>query len=55
LLNLAPDIQEDVLFLLPTLGGRSLIHLRHLQRIALVPMWPKQRSLWQQLRASTKS
>jgi hypothetical protein len=49
---LAPDIQEEILFLPPTRRGRDPVHLRHLQRIALVQMWPKQRRLWRQLRAS---
>jgi hypothetical protein len=54
LLFLAPDIQEEILFLPPTLRGRDPVHLRHLQRIALVPMWPKQRRLWQHLRDSDR-
>jgi len=43
---LAPDIQEELLFLPRTEGGRDRIHLRHLQRIAAVPNWRKQRKLW---------
>ena len=45
LLHLAPDIQEDILFLPPTVHGRDLIHLRHLQPIAQVWNWRRQRAL----------
>jgi hypothetical protein len=51
LLNLAPDIQEQILFLPRTLSGRDPIHLRQLQPIAAAPDWQKQRRMWQELRA----
>jgi hypothetical protein len=46
LLMLAPDIQEQILFLPRVLGGRDPIHLRQLQPIALIPDWRKQRKLF---------
>lgn len=50
LLSLAPDIQEEILFLAPTVKGRDAIHLRLLQPIALTPSWARQRELWRTLR-----
>lgn len=49
LLNLAPDIQQAILFLPRTLSGRDPIHLRQLQPIAAAPDWRKQRRMWQEL------
>lgn len=49
LLMLAPDIQEEILFLSRVTGGRDPIHLRQLQPIALVPDWRKQRTMWKSL------
>jgi hypothetical protein len=49
LLNLAPDIQEALLFLPRTLKGNDRIHLRQLQPIAAVPDWRKQRRMWREL------
>ena len=46
LLNLAPDIQEDILFLPRTLRGRDPIHEVMLRPIAAEPNWRKQRRLW---------
>lgn len=46
LLMLAPDIQEDLLFLPRVESGRDPLHLRQLQPIAAIPDWRKQRSLW---------
>jgi hypothetical protein len=43
---LAPDIQEQLLFLPRVERGRASIHLRQLQTIASVPDWRKQRKLW---------
>jgi hypothetical protein len=50
LLVLAPDIQEEILFLPASQTGRDAITLRHLQPIALVPSRTKQRRLWHQLK-----
>jgi hypothetical protein len=46
LLHLAPDIQEQVLFLPPTRHGRDPIHLARLQPIASTLDWSRQRRLW---------
>ena len=42
---LAPDIQQELLFLPPIEAGRDTIHVRMLQPIAQVPDWRKQRRL----------
>ena len=49
---LAPDIQEEVLFLPRVLSGRDPIHTRQLQPISLVLDWRKQRRMWRELLAS---
>ena len=49
LLCLAPDLQEDILFLPRTLRGRDPIQLQHLLPIAAIPDWRKQRSRWKSL------
>ena len=49
LLMLAPDIQEEILYLPRVTSGRDPIHLRQLQSIALVPDWRKQRRLWRSM------
>jgi len=46
---LAPDIQEQLLFLPRIERGRATVHLRHLQPIAAVPDWRKQRRAWSEL------
>jgi hypothetical protein len=46
LLNLAPDIQESVLFLPRTLAGRDRVQLRQLQKVAAALDWREQRRLW---------
>ena len=51
LLCLAPDIQEEILFLPRTVHGRDVIHLRQLQPLAQALDWRRQRALWRQLRA----
>lgn len=51
LLNLAPDIQEEVLFLPPVESGRDPIRELHLRPIAATPDWRKQRAMWQHIRA----
>ena len=49
LLNLAPDIQEALLFLPPVVQGRDPIHLRQLLPLAAQLDWREQRRLWQAL------
>src|SRR5262245_6216402 len=46
LLGLAPDLQEEILFLPRTLKGRDPIQLRHLLPIVAIPDWRKQRIRW---------
>ena len=48
--NLAPDVQEAILFLPRTEQGRDPIHLALLQPIAAAIEWKKQRRLWNELR-----
>jgi len=50
LLNLAPDIQEEILFLPRTTCGRDPIRERHIRHIAPVLDWKKQRRMWQELK-----
>lgn len=49
LLNLAPDIQEEILFLPRTTKGRDPIGERDLRPIAGVPDWRVQRRMWRAL------
>jgi hypothetical protein len=49
LLNLAPDLQEQILFLPPTLAGRDPLVLRQLLPIAAQPDWQRQRRQWRDL------
>jgi hypothetical protein len=51
LLYLAPDIQEQILFLPRTVYGRDLIHLHQLQPIARALDWRRQHVLWRKLTA----
>lgn len=53
LLNLAPDIQEEILFLSRSTKGRDPVGERDLRPIAAVVEWRKQRRLWQRLASST--
>jgi hypothetical protein len=49
LLGLAPDLQEALLFLPPTLRGRDPIILADVMPIAATLDWRKQRRLWRKL------
>jgi len=49
LLNLAPDIQEKILFLPRTTTGRDPIKERDVRPIAAVPHWHRQRKMWEKL------
>src|SRR5262249_15517974 len=46
LLQLAPDIQEPILFLPRTQRGRDPVILRDLQPIAAILDWREQRRMW---------
>ncbi|NLW51413.1 MAG: hypothetical protein GXY85_11330 [Candidatus Brocadiaceae bacterium] len=54
LLQLAPEIQEALLFLPPTVKGRDAIRERHVRPIAAELEWRKQRRLWKGLAADQK-
>jgi hypothetical protein len=54
LLQLAPDIQEQILFLPRTVRGRDRLQLRQLQPVAAVLDWQKQRRLWRELLDSVR-
>ena len=49
LLLLAPDIQEDILFLPRTNGSLAPIRERLVRPIAAIPDWRKQRKMWMEL------
>jgi hypothetical protein len=55
LLQLAPDIQEQLLFLARNGRGSDPIHLARLQPIAVKLDWGKQRRLWRELLAAAAS
>ena len=46
---LAPDIQEQLLFLPRIEGGPDPVYLRQLQPIAAMPDWRKQRRMWREV------
>lgn len=46
LLYLAPDLQEEILFLPTFERGRNAITEKQLRSIATTPSWNKQRQLW---------
>jgi len=50
LLHLAPDIQEEILFLRPTTEGRDLLTERDLRPVAAEPDWARQRRRWAALK-----
>jgi hypothetical protein len=49
LLLLAPDIQEELLFLPRTIRGPHAVTERDMRSIAAVPDWRRQRRLWREL------
>jgi hypothetical protein len=52
LLNLSPDIQEQILLLPASRVGRDLLSERGLRKLALITDWSKQRRAWSCLRRS---
>lgn len=46
LLNLAPDIQEEILHFSPVERGRDPVTERDLRRFAALADWRKQREMW---------
>jgi len=51
MLHLAPDIQEEILFLPRTNGGRAPIREHMVRPITTVLDWRKQRRLWNELKS----
>jgi hypothetical protein len=49
LLLLAPEIQEEILFLPKTVAGHDPIKLRHLQTMSLERDWGRQRERWRRI------
>jgi hypothetical protein len=49
LANLAPDIQEEILFLPMTTEGRAPVTETAVRRIACQPLWNRQRAQWSRL------
>jgi len=49
LLHLAPDIQEQILFLPERAEGRETIAERSLRPLARIVSWDRQRKLWREL------
>jgi hypothetical protein len=54
LLNLAPDIQEALLFLPPVQAGRDTIREWQVRPITTEPDWQKQRKAWMSLRTAAR-
>jgi hypothetical protein len=50
LLYLAPDIQEELLLLPRTRGGRDPITERALRPLVALPDWRKQRGMWREFK-----
>jgi len=50
LLLLAPDIQEDILFLAATAKGRDTITLRGVRNVLAEALFVKQRYMWGKIR-----
>jgi len=51
---LAPDIQEEILFLPPTVAGADRVKERDLRPIAAVALWPRQRKMWAAIRDAAR-
>jgi hypothetical protein len=50
LLHLAPDIQEELLFLPLVTQGRDPIHEKQLRRVCAKTDWRKQRTMWRSMK-----
>jgi len=55
LLNLAPDIQEEILHLPPTTRGRDMLTERDLRHVSAEPDWTRQRRQWVALKRSRRT
>jgi hypothetical protein len=54
LLHLAPDLQEEILFLPPVLKGRDPIHLENLQALIALLDWQNQRRRWNEMHGTKR-
>ena len=54
LLNLAPDLQEQLLFLARPGRGRAPLALRHVLTVAAALDWHEQRRRWRRIQRATK-
>jgi hypothetical protein len=54
LLHLAPDIQEEILFLPPVQTGRDSLHERAMRVLTREPHWESQRRLWAGIRGANR-
>ncbi len=52
LLNLAPDIMDEILHLPPVTHGIDPISEHHLRPIAAEPIWRKQRAMWRKAKST---
>ena len=52
LLHLAPDLQEEILFLPRVHGGRDRIYLHELQALTALLDWQEQRRRWNELQGT---
>jgi hypothetical protein len=50
LLLLAPDIQEEILFLPKTMRGRDPVSERSIRQVTSIVRWDRQRKAWRQMR-----
>jgi hypothetical protein len=50
MLLLAPDIQEELLFLPPTVRGRDPVTLRTMGYVSATPIWAEQRERWREIK-----
>lgn len=55
LLNLAPDIQEQLLFLPRVTNGRDPIHEKMLRPVAAQAAWHKQRKMWSAVKTTSQT
>lgn len=55
LLHLAPDIQEELLFLPRVTKGKDPIHEKMLRPITTLPCWKHQRIAWDEIRVRSAS
>jgi hypothetical protein len=55
LVQLAPDLQEQLLFLKRPADGREPLPLRHVLSVAAILEWSQQRRRWRKLRPTTQA